>query len=240
MVERAAFLCGLPWHRARVCAFAAAAIVLFGLLSGCAGARKEREAQLQELVAWFPGNYDNSLQIEADKRQGLKPHDALALSIVQVYAPMISKTVFYAQEMAPDDSRRVMGQKLLAFDISEDDEIVQSIWALQDPVRWRDAHLHPDLFKSMQPPDVQTVPGCGLSWTKEKAVDGKPEYFAGKSGRKSCRSKSRGPGGITLFVETRMELTPDEFAMADQLYDAQGKLVFGRADEPFLRFRRRP
>ena len=214
-------------------------LVLLSLLSGCAGARKEREAELQEIVAWLPGYYDNTLQVETDKHKGVQPHDAIAVAIVQIYAPMISKQVFYAQEMAPDDSRRVMSQRLIAFDISDDDEIVQCVWALQDPVRFRDAHLNPDIFKMMQPPDIQTVPGCGLAWTKEKAKDGKPEHFAGKSGRNTCRSKNRGPGGAMLFQETRIELTPDELSMADQLYDAKGKLVFGRTDEPFLHFRRR-
>ena len=217
----------------------ALALALLSLLSGCAGARKEREAELQQIVAWLPGNYDNTLQVEADKHSGAQAHDAVAISIVQIYAPMISKQVFYAQEMAPDNLSRVMGQKLLAFDVSEDDEIVQSIWSINDPGRFRDAHLNPDLFKMMQPPDVQSVPGCGLAWKKEKAKDGKPEHFTAKSGRNTCRSKKRGPGGVTLFQETRMELTPDELSMADQLYDAQGKLVFGRADEPFLHFRRR-
>jgi hypothetical protein len=214
-------------------------LILFGLLSGCASARKEREAELGQIAAWLPGDYDNSLQIEADKQKGVQPHEPLAISIVQVYAPIISKTVFYAQEMAPDDTRRVMSQKLLAFDISEDEkQIMQSTWTLQEPQRWRDAHLHPELFKSMQPPDVQVVAGCGLSWKKEKAAGDKPEHFAAKGGGSSCRSKTRGPGGSVLFVETRVELTPDELAMSDQLFDTKGRLIFGRTDEPFMRFHR--
>jgi hypothetical protein len=78
-----------------------------------------------------------------------------------------------------------------------------------------------------------------LGWKKEKATDGKPEHFTARGGLKSCRSKSRGPGGATLFQETRIELTPDELSVADQFFNAQGKLVFGRTDEPFLHFRRR-
>jgi CpeT/CpcT family protein DUF1001 len=217
----------------------ALSVALLSLLAGCAGARKEREAELEQISAWLPGNYDNTAQVDSDKRSGFQPHDTLAVSIIQVYAPIISKHVFYAQEMAADNSNRVMSQRLLAFEISEDDEIVQSVWSLVDPVRFRDAHLNPDIFKMMQPPDVQSIPGCGLAWKKEKAKDAKPEHFTGQSGRNTCRSKKRGPGGSVLFQETRIELTPDELSMADQLIDSQGKLVFGRTDEPFLRFHRR-
>jgi CpeT/CpcT family (DUF1001) len=224
-------------HKHRICA--AIGLLALALLSGCASGKKAREAELSQIVDWLPGFYDNTAQIEAEKHQGLQPHDALAIAIVPIYAPMISKTVFYAQEMAPDDARRVMSQRLLAFDISEEGEIVQSIWMLQDPVRWRDAHRNPDLFKSMQPPDVQSIPGCGIRWKKESPKDGKPEHFTAAGSRNNCRSKTRAPNGSTLFVETRMELTPDEFALSDQLYDAQGKLIFGHPGDAFYRFRRR-
>jgi hypothetical protein len=113
---------------------------------------------------------------------------------------------------------------------------VQSVFMLTDPLRWRDAHLTPDLFKSMQPHDVQGVPGCELLWKREKDA----ERFTATGSRAGCRSKTRSPNGGTLFVETRLELAPDELAMSDRLYDAQGKLVFGPADDkPIYRFRRR-
>lgn len=224
--------------------FTALGLVLLALLSGCASGRKDREAELRQIVDWLPGYYDNSQQIEAEKQQGAQPHDALAIAIVPIYAPMISKNVFYAQEMAPNDSRRVMSQRLLAFDISEDDKIVQSIFTLQDPLRWRDGHQNPDLFKAMQPPDVQVVAGCGIQWKKEQKEkkpkeDSKPEHFIAWGSRNSCRSKTRSPTGGTLYVETKIELSPDELAMSDQLYDTGGKPVFARPGDPYFRFRRR-
>jgi hypothetical protein len=205
------------------------------LLTGCAGASKAREAELAQIVSWLPGTYDNSAQVEADRQQGMQPHDALAVAIVPVYAPMLGENVFYSQEMAANDARRVMSQRLLSLMVSQDDRIVQSVWMLSDPLRWRDAHLNPDLFKSMQPNDVKNVPGCELLWQKEKDA----ERFTAAGSRSSCRSKARSPSGGTLFVETRLELAPDELALSDRFYDAQGKLVSGRADEPFYRFRRR-
>ncbi len=129
-----------------------AAVAFAALLVGCANQTKLRQAELVQILQWLPGQYSS---------------DAVAIAITPVYAPRLSRHVFYVQEMAPSDPRQITLQRLWSLDVTEDDQIMHTVWALAEPARWRNAHLTPDLFKGLQPQDMQRVPGCELLWKKE-------------------------------------------------------------------------
>jgi hypothetical protein len=140
------------------------------------------------------------------------------------------KYAFYVQEMAADDPRRVMSQKILLFEM-KDKDIVESVWSLVEPLRWRDGHLNPDMFRAIVPRDLRQLPGCELKWKK---VD---KHFVASNDPKTCRAPSHG-GGAPMQLDERIELGAEELAIADRLYDATGHLVQGRDDEPFNRYRK--
>jgi hypothetical protein len=198
-------------------------------LAACENTTEVREAELNELVGWLPGLYDNSAQVAADKSAGRPPHDATTLSIVPVYAPFLADLTFYVQETVGDASRRISAQRVLTFEVL-DEQIVQGTYSLLDPGRWRSGSANPDLFKSLMPQDVKLQSGCDLVWEK------KDDLFTGANDRTRCRLQ-RGTGGLA-FVESRAELTPDELALSDRAYNAAGKLLTGREDDPFYRFRK--
>lgn len=209
-----------------------ALIVALATLSACASQGKEREADLARLLDWFPGHYSNLEQAQADERGGLEPHTALELNIVPIYAPRIGKNVFYLQETAANDPLRVLSQRLAAFEVVKDRGIVQTLWTLKEPLRWRDAHRNLDLFKSMIPDDYTQLSGCDLLWKSEEG------RFEGANDGAACRITSSSTGG-TLRVELRAELSADSLALADQSFDAAGRRVQGNATDPFYRFSRR-
>lgn len=207
-------------------------LIALTVVAGCTGQTKLREAELSQLAQWLPGRYDNLEQAQGDARRGGAPHEALAMVIVPIYAPVLGKYAFYSQEMAADDPRRVTAQRVIAFDLAGD-KLVQSMFALAEPVRWRDAHLNPDLFKALIPhQDVRPLAGCELVWKK----DG--ERFTAANDPARCRIASRITGS-TVNLDVRAELAPGELAMSDRSYDASGKLVYGNPDEPFYRFVKR-
>jgi len=136
------------------------------LLPACASQTKRHETELAQLLHWLPGSYDNAAQAQTDAQQGVQPpHERLALAIVALDAPSFGRDAFYMQEMAADDPRRVMSQKVLTFHVT-DQGIVAGVWSLTDPRRWRDAHLNPDLFRGLVPEDLAERPGCELRWQK--------------------------------------------------------------------------
>jgi hypothetical protein len=200
-------------------------------LVGC-GSNKLKEAQteLVDLADLLPGRYNNVAQAEADAQSGAPAHTALALEITRVDFPLLSDYVFYVQESAADDPRRVTQQRLLTFEAIDDGRIVQRIHTFDQPARWRDGQLNPGLFKSLMVQDTKQMAGCDLEWKK----DG--EKWKGSNLKEGCRITSGALG--TVKVDMRIELSAEELAVAELSYGPSGKLVQGNAAEPFYRFRR--
>ena len=202
------------------------------LLVGCASQTKRSEAELALILEWLPGRYDNVQQAQSDAQLQREPHTAVELNIARVYAPWIGEHVFYVQESAADDPRRILSQRLVAFEVVKGRGLVQSLWSLAEPLRWRDAHRNVDLFKGMMPQDFAPISGCELVWTLKEG------QFSGKNDPAKCHVVPRsGEGAVQL--ELRAELTRDSLALADQSRDASGRLVQGNSAEPFYRFRKR-
>ena len=149
---------------ARAALLAAGALAL--TLAGCADEARKREAELTQLLAWLPGSYDNGAQADDDTRRGVRPaHARISLVLIKVYTPRLGHHVYYAQETAADDPRRVFSQKMYSFTLDEKRGIVETLYELVEPLRWRDGQLNKDMFTGMVMEDVQPE-ACQLLWKK--------------------------------------------------------------------------
>jgi hypothetical protein len=135
------------------------------LLCGCTDQTTVREGEMTQLLAVLPGHYDNTAQVEADLRTHAHPPDAIGLTITHVYTPRLGHHVYYAQETAADDSRRVFSQKMYSFAVDEKRGIVETLYELAEPLRWRDGQQNKDMFTGMVMEDVQPE-ACQLLWKK--------------------------------------------------------------------------
>ena len=172
MVERAR-----RGHRLRSPLVTLAAVLS---LNACTDQAKVHEDEMTGLLALLPGRYANGAQVEEDVRTGARPvHDNVALVVAHVYSPRLGHHIFYAQEMAADDPRRVLSQKMYGFDVDEKRGIVETVYELVDPLRWRDGQLHAEMFTAMVPEDVQAE-GCQLLWKKT------PDGFIANHDPKVC------------------------------------------------------
>jgi hypothetical protein len=202
------------------------------LLAACASELKKAEANLAEIEAWLPGHYDNMEQAEADAAQGRSEHAALTINIVPVHMPTFGDHVFYLQETVTNDPRRITTQRLLSFEAMKDGGVLETIYMLAQPGRWRDGHLNPDLFKGMMYNDATPLVGCELLWKKEGT------RFVAANPTGGCRATVQSLGG-SVRLQTRAELSPDEFSLAELAYNANGELVQGDANEPFYHYKKR-
>ena len=144
-------------------------LALLVVLLACTDQTKVHESELTELLAVLPGHYDNTAQVEADARNHLNPpHDAVALTITRVYTPRLGHHVYYAQESAADDPRRVFSEKMYSFTVDEKRGIVETMYEFAEPLRWRVGQQNKDLFTSVTTDDVQPE-GCQLLWKKKDA-----------------------------------------------------------------------
>ncbi len=182
---------------------AAALLALGSLLGACADQQKLREDEMSEMFAWLPGKYDNSAQVAQESKQGGHPaHDAIAMRIMQVNAPRLGHHVFYIQESAANDAHRVLSARMFSFDYDEKNGIVGLDYEFDDPDRWRDAGLHPELFSGLVAEDTRSA-GCEFLWKKKS-----DEVFIATHDMKRCHSTS---GQTDLVVA---ELTPNSLMLS--------------------------
>lgn len=180
-------------------------------LPGCASQPKATEADLTLMLTMLPGRYDNGAQAEADARNGTHPaHEAVALVIIHVYTPRLGHYVYYAQESAADDPRRVLSQKMYSFQLDEKRGIVETMYEFVDPVRWRDGYQSKDLFTAVQSEDVQPE-GCQLLWKK------KGDGFLAAHDQKICPDR----GGAAAALQ--MELIAGALTVGDYKFVRKGR-----------------
>src|SRR5215469_1179120 len=152
----------------RLLAAGGIAAALLGL-GGCTDQTKVYEGELTQLLAVLPGRYDNTAQAETEARTGVRSaHDAVELTITHVYTPRLGHHVYYAQETAADDPRRVLSQKMYSFQVDEKRGVVETLYRFVEPLRWRDGQQNKDLFTSLDREDVQPE-GCQLLWKRKDA-----------------------------------------------------------------------
>ena len=192
----------------------AAVVIACALLAGCGGAQAQREADLAQLGRLMIGQYDNLDQVRAAGEGTNLP--ALRVAIVPIYAPLVGKDIFYLQEMASDDARRVTAQRVLSLEITPSGELLQGIFGLTEPNRWRDGHEKIDLFKSLMPNDLRLAEGCDLTWKRSG------KGFEAANMPATCRVNRRATGD-TVRQESLAELDDDGIAFADTTIDAAGR-----------------
>lgn len=202
------------------------------LFASCATEAKRNDAELAQLMEWYPGRYTNVAQAQADARAAGKPHAALEINIARIYAPRISDFTFYVQESAADDPRRIFSQRLVSFKAVKNRGIVQTLWTFAEPIRWRDAHRNTDLFKGMTSQDLVPMEGCDLIWKKKETA------FEAANDQAECRVSSEAVGGM-VRLKLRAELNSDELAWSEQSFDPSGRLLRDEEADPFYRFLRR-
>ena len=203
------------------------------LAAGCAAqkAKHERDAELALIGDWLPGHYNNEAQVAEDRRLGRVPHEPLTLSIVQVHAGEIGLQMFYLQERARG-AREIKLQRLISMGIT-DDKVVATMWSFTDPPRWREGDTTPELFSSLQPPDLKLMRGCNLIWKKEG-----DQFSASNELNKCDPTVSR--AGFLQYLDMRVTLSADELGLIVREVDAHGNASSAYAADPYTRFRRTP
>ena len=197
------------------------------LVASCASGPKADELFLNQLLATLAGSYDNLAQSRTSP-----DHAPLQLMIAPVQAPLVGDHVFYVQEIAADDARRVLAQHLYLVSAMPDQEMAVLVQAeFAEPLRWRDGQLNRDLFRSLLLQDLRPRSGCDLLFKREGAG-----FAAATIG--NCRGTARDTGEA-LRVEQRVTLNGDGIALFEQQRDAAGQLVHGGEPDPWYRFARR-
>jgi hypothetical protein len=189
---------------------AAVLLVVLGLAGGCADQKKIREEDLGEFIAWLPGRYDNTAQVTEEAKQAGHPaHEAIAVFIMPVGASRLGHHVFFVQESAANDPRRIMGSSMFSFDTDEKYGIVGLVYEFNEPARWHDGLQHPEMFYGLMMEDVHSA-GCEFIWTK------KGDEFIASHDPKHCHSTLPQEG------QNAADLTPNTLSIGAYHYRRTG------------------
>jgi len=207
-------------------------LAMVGALGGCATPQSSKtDAMLLQIEGWLPGHYDNRAQVATDHKHGAAVHPAVSAVIVRVDSLTVGQKVYYMEESDTDEPQHLTAQYILSFEIVKD-RIVEAVWSLADPKRWRNGAEQPELFSSLQPPDLKLLTGCSLEW--KKTDDG----FAASNDQKLCHSVPvSAPAAVA--AHWRLELSADQLGISEQAYDSDGDLVYGTAQDSYIRLRKR-
>ncbi len=201
-------------------------------LGGCATPQKSKaDGLLTQIEGWLPGHYDNRAQVATDRKHGGLVHPAVSAVIVRVDSLTVGLKVYYMEETDTDHPHEPTAQYILEFEAIKD-TIRETVWSLAEPKRWRNGAEQPELFSSLQPPDLKLLTGCSLEWKKAE------EGFTASNDPKLCHST---PASVPAAIRShwRWELKADELAISEQAYDSDGDLVYGTETDSFIRLRKR-
>ena len=117
----------------------------------CATKSDVRKSEMNDLSLVLPGTYTNPKQV---------------LLILNVFSPMLTGTVLYVRESDAADPRRIYSEHLWILDVSGSNHIVATLYAFEQPERWRGAAESPEMFRPLLQQDLRPLPGCELIWEK--------------------------------------------------------------------------
>jgi hypothetical protein len=210
-----------------------ARIAAVAALGGCASAPSSKsDALLMQVEGWLPGHYDNRAQVATDHKHGGQVHPAVSAVIVRIDSLTVGQNVYYMEESDSDAPQQPpTAQYILSFEVVKD-RILEAVWTLTEPKRWHNGAEQPELFSSLQPPDLKLLTGCSLEWKKTETG------FAASNDVKLCHST---PSSVPAAVAAhwRIELTADQLDISEQAYDSDGDLVYGTQEDSFIRLRKR-
>lgn len=186
------------------------------------------DSDLNELLSWFPGVYDNTQQV-SDERSGNLTSDLRHRHTNHTFYPVeiagIPGRQLYAQQYQHYDPDDLYRQRVYAFETDLVENAVRlTIYTPKDPRALTDLHHQPETQAAMSADDFILKPGCEVYWTRAE------DQFEGYLKPMACSYYSS-RFETQVFLEETLVLRQDALLLNDRAVDADGKLVFGVDDK---------
>ena len=186
------------------------------------------EGDLDEMLSWFPGVYDNYDQIEAERTSNTPEalrHRHLNHTFFPVEIPGIPGQQLYAQQYQHHDAADLYRQRIYSFESDLEEGAVRlTIYTPNSPEDLVDVHLNPERQAALNVSDFFLKPGCEVYWTREE------DRFEGYLKPKACSYYST-RYETQVYLEETLTLRRDALLLNDRCVDGDGNLVFGVDDK---------
>lgn len=184
--------------------------------------------ELDELLTWFPGVYDNTEQVSEERSDNLASalrHRHTNHTFYPVEITGIPGRQLYAQQYQHYDPADLYRQRIYAFEPDLDEGAVRlTIYTPKNPAALTDLHLNPETQATLAADDFILKPGCEVYWTRAA------EQFEGYLKPQACSYYSS-RFETQVFLEETLVLRQDALLLNDRAVDAAGQLVFGVDDK---------
>ena len=192
--------------------------------TGNVGPEGVLEKDLRTLLEWFPGRYDNDLQLLFAENIGTPEehrHERIHSIFFPVELPAFGEHVFYVQQYLNNDPEQVYRQRIYVFTADNEANAVRlDIFAPNDTEALLNAHLDPEKLDGLTPEMTQSYPGCEVFWRRQE------NQFIGETVRGACRVESS-RSGRTLVIEDDLVLTDSAIWIRDRAETPEGEYVYG-------------
>ena len=207
-----------------------------GLFSACQhsfergqlGSTRSLEDEMNELLSWFPGEYDNSDQVQNERALDV-PDSLQHRHTHHLFQPVsitgITGQLLYAQQYQHYDPKDIYRQRIYSFSIDLAEEAIRlTIYTPNDPDALVDLHVRPDLQNKLRQSDFYLKPGCEVYWKK------RGDEFYGYLKENAC-SYFSDRFGKRVFLNETLILRKNALILDDRAVDEDGNLVFGVDDK---------
>lgn len=214
-------------------------LVMMLAVIGPAAARPDPElkAVLRDLMDWLPGEYSSLPQVFYENAIGPPPdglHEEFYRVFAKIDAPHLGENVIYTQIRVGSKDGPIFEGQQVVFIITLDEQrrgVNVSGRRIIDPEKHQDAHLHPEMWKTIAP-DPDYGGNCQFLWRRH----GKQlvARLADATHDDQCTMVSK-RSGDQMTWDAEWILNQDELWIHDNGYLKDGSLFAGRADKSYLR-----
>ncbi|MEL6876413.1 MAG: chromophore lyase CpcT/CpeT [Pseudomonadota bacterium] len=151
-----------------------AVVAIFGFADGKLAAQDPAnpglQSDLEEMLRWFPGTYDNHRQVYRQAVDKVAP-ELRQRHTNRVFTPLritgIPGRTLYAQQYQHYDPKDLYRQRIYSLEVDEAEQAIKlTIYTPRDPSRLTDAHLDPSKVADMTADDFILKPGCEVYWKR--------------------------------------------------------------------------
>lgn len=183
-------------------------------------------ADMQEMLGWFDGEFDNFQQVYKEKEDKAKEvHEHIHSIFKRVSLPSFGENVFYVIQYFDGDTSKIYRQRIYSFSPDLIEQAIRlDIYSFKADSLYYYANLFPEKLNGLTPQQMTTIDGCGVWWKK---TEGK---YIGYMKEKACNFISK-RSGKKIYITDSLQLTPNEIWIRDEAYDENGGYVYGNKDK---------
>jgi CpeT/CpcT family (DUF1001) len=184
------------------------------------------EKDFRLLLQWFPGRYDNDLQVMFDKDTN-QPQEARNGRVHSIFAPValpaFGEHVFYVEQYSENNPDAIYRQRLYRFTRDDSENATKlEIFAPspEQAARMKGAWRGPERLSGLTPQNMTLYPGCEVWWRRQD------NQFVGSMKKDACRVASP-RSGRNLVITDDLVLTDRSIWIRDTAVDDTGAYVYG-------------